>query len=153
MVRHYSLILAFVGLLQDITAMPDAVLSLPSYDGKVGVQYAGFATVTPDQMNELHYWFVESACGNQPGTPLLLWLNGGPGASSLTGLLAEKLGPQSITPDGTLVDNADAISHRRYHLLTLDNPVGSGYSRTASGAYVRSEEEMRTQAMGTTRLS
>ena len=104
------------------------------------------ARVTPQ------YWFVECDHGNVPGkTPLLLWFNGGPGASSLTGLLAEKLGPQSITPNGTLTDNPDRIT-KRYHLLTLDNPVGSGYSSTASGAYVTTEAEVRTQAVQALRV-
>ena len=101
--------------------------------------------------NKLHYWFVESDKGNPPGTPFLMWLNGGPGASSLTGLLAEKLGPQSIAANGTLVDNPDRIT-KKYHLLTLDNPVGSGYSMTTTGAYVNSEAEMRTQAVQALRV-
>ena len=130
---------------------PDAVLSLPTYGKLQQKQYAGFAPVTPDGKNQLHYWFVECDCGNAPGTPLLMWLNGGPGASSLTGLLAEKLGPQSITANGTLVDNPNRIT-KRYHLLTLDNPVGSGYSMKRSGAYVSSEAEVRTQAVAALRI-
>lgn len=86
-----------------------------------------------------------------PDVPLLVWLNGGPGASSLTGLLAEKLGPQRLTTNGTLVDNPDTITNR-YHLLTLDNPVGAGYSSTTDGAYVRSESQMRTQAVAALRV-
>ena len=67
---------------------------------KVAVNHA-------DGKNKLHYWFVESDAGNAPGTAILMWLNGGPGASSLSGLLVEKLGPQSIVANGTLVDNPD----------------------------------------------
>ena len=73
------------------------------------------------------------------------WLNGGPGASSSTGLLIEKLGPQMISDSGaTLVDNPDRIT-TDHHLLIIDNPVGSGYSSTSSKSYVRSEAEVRTQ--------
>ena len=129
----------------------DAVTSLPTYGKVHGKQYAGFAAVTPDGHNKLHYWFVESDAGNKPDTPLLMWLNGGPGASSLTGLLAEKLGPQSIATNGTLVDNPDRIT-KTHHLLTLDNPVGSGYSSTSSGSYVTSEAQMRTQAVAALRV-
>ena len=39
----------------------------------------------------MHYWFIESEVEPQK-KPLLLWFNGGPGASSLYGLLVE-LGP------------------------------------------------------------
>jgi len=132
-------------------ANDDAVTSLPTFGKLSGKQYAGFAPVTADGKNKLHYWFVECECGNAPGTPLLMWLNGGPGSSSLLGLLAERLGPQSITPNATLVANPDAIT-KRYHLLALDNPVGSGYSYTSSGAYVTSEFEMRTQAVAALRV-
>merc|ERR1719482_1623453 len=46
----------------------------------------------------LFYWFTEAAVGNKPGeTPLLIWMNGGPGASSLTGLLVENIGPIKLT--------------------------------------------------------
>jgi len=126
----------------------DSVRSLPSYAGGVGVQYAGFANATSNGKNRLHYWFVEADGGNSKDTPLLIWLNGGPGSSSLTGLLAEKLGPQSITGDAsnaTLEVNPDALSHHGYHVLTVDNPVGSGYSSTDDGSYVTSEEQMRTE--------
>ena len=78
-------------------------------------------------------------------------MQGGPGASSLTGLLAEKLGPQSITSNGTLLDNPDRLT-KKYHLLTLDNPVGSGYSSTSDRAYVTSESQVRTQAVQALRV-
>ena len=90
-----------------VIAHSDEVRSLPTYGVVRGKQYAGFAPVTADGKNKLHYWFVESDAGNAPGTAILMWLNGGPGASSLSGLLVEKLGPQSIVANGTLVDNPD----------------------------------------------
>jgi len=145
-----------LALASAVSALPtpyanDVVTALPTYGKISGKQYAGFAPVTADGANKLHYWFVERDGGNTPDTPFLLWLNGGPGASSLTGLLAEKLGPQAITANATLIDNPDAVT-KNYHLLTLDNPVGSGYSSTASGAYVTSEAEMRTQAVQALRV-
>ena len=124
---------------------PDAVVSLPTFGAVKVPQYAGFAAATADGQNRLHYWFAACDCGSTSSkTPLLLWLNGGPGASSLTGLLAERLGPQSINKNATLSDNPFRIT-KKYHLLAVDNPVGSGYSTTADGGYVRSEYEVRTQ--------
>ena len=92
----------------------------------------------------LFYWFVECECGNKKDVPLLLWLNGGPGASSLTGLLIEKLGPQMITDNATIADNPDHIT-KTHHLLVIDNPVGSGFSTSDTHEYLRSEFEVRTQ--------
>ena len=37
---------------------------------------------------QLHYWLIEST-SNPQEDPIVLWLNGGPGSSSLIGLLTE----------------------------------------------------------------
>lgn len=57
------------------TLASDLVTSLPTYKGPLkNKQYAGFAQVTPDGHNELHYWFVEADGGNVPGkTPFLMY--------------------------------------------------------------------------------
>ncbi|RCN27493.1 hypothetical protein ANCCAN_26772, partial [Ancylostoma caninum] len=52
-------------------------------------QYAGYLNISP--LKQLFYWYVESE--NDPTTdPVVLWLNGGPGCSSLEGLFVE-MGP------------------------------------------------------------
>lgn len=123
----------------------DLVSDLPTYGALKTKQYAGFADVTPDGKNKMFYWFCESDRGSgDDSIPLLVWFNGGPGASSITGLLAENLGPQMIVANGTLVDNPNRVTRAR-HLMVIDNPVGSGYSYTADGNYAKNEGEVRTQ--------
>lgn len=124
----------------------DVVTTLPGYGKPKTKQYAGHMDATPDGSNRLFYWFVEAEVGStSPDVPFLVWLNGGPGASSMMGLLTENLGPQKVSLEGEgLVDNPHHIT-KKYHLMAVDNPVGAGFSFTTTGAYVRSEEEMRAQ--------
>ena len=78
---------------------PDLITNLPGLTFATNYsQYSGYLSL--QNGHNLHYWFVESQ--NDPSTdPLVLWLNGGPGCSSLDGLLYE-LGPFHVYPNGTL---------------------------------------------------
>lgn len=74
----------------------------------------------------LFFWFFESR--NSPeDDPLLLWLNGGPGESSLLGLFQEN-GPCRINGhgNGTLHNEFGWNSHA--NLLYVDQPVSVGFS-------------------------
>ncbi|KAH3673537.1 hypothetical protein WICMUC_003644 [Wickerhamomyces mucosus] len=71
------------------------------------------------------YYFFESR--NNPETdPVILWLNGGPGCSSLTGLFFE-LGPSSIGKDIKPIYNPYSWNSNA-SVIFLDQPVGVGYS-------------------------
>jgi vitellogenic carboxypeptidase-like protein len=57
---------------------------------------------------------------------LIVWLQGGPGCSSLLGLMMEN-GPLRIQPDGTTKPNPYAWTND-YRVLYVDNPIGTGFS-------------------------
>lgn len=69
--------------------------------------------------------FFESR-GNPKTDPVVLWLNGGPGCSSLTGLFFE-LGPSGINKETKLVHNPYSWNSNA-SVIFLDQPVNVGYS-------------------------
>ena len=65
---------------------------------------------------------------NSESAPLVLWLQGGPGGSSLFGLFIEH-GPFFV--DEALVLNEREISwSKKYNMLYIDQPAGTGFSFT-----------------------
>ena len=60
--------------------------------------------------------------------PVVVWLNGGPGASSLLGFYDE-LGPFGIDAELQIVPRNVSWA-RDCHLIAIDNPLGVGYSHT-----------------------
>ncbi|KAL2886377.1 Carboxypeptidase Y -like protein A [Ceratocystis lukuohia] len=87
-------------------------------------QYSGYLD---DDENDKHlfYWFFESR-GDPKKDPVVLWLNGGPGCSSLTGLFLE-LGPASIDKKLKVVDNPFSWNNNA-SVIFLDQPVNVGFS-------------------------
>lgn len=96
-------------------------------------QYTGYFDVNKEGEDGKHlfYWFFESR--NDPkNDPIVVWLNGGPGCSSLMGLFYE-LGPSSIlTPTETPIFNPYAWNNNA-SVIFLDQPAGVGFSYTDSG--------------------
>ncbi|KAM3957891.1 venom serine carboxypeptidase [Aphomia sociella] len=102
-------------------------LSRVTLTDKIGfVSYAGFFTVDESYNSNQYFWyfppFTKSA-----SAPVILWLQGGPGGSSLFGLFTE-LGPLIAKRDGFALRKYHwALNH---HLIFIDNPVGTGFSFT-----------------------
>ncbi|CAI8028490.1 Probable serine carboxypeptidase CPVL [Geodia barretti] len=82
--------------------------------------YSGFFTVNASSNGNMFFWFFPSQSG-QTSAPLLLWLQGGPGGSSLFGLFVEN-GPLYVAKNGS-VFRRDITWNKEYHMLYIDNPV------------------------------
>ncbi|ORY32966.1 peptidase S10, serine carboxypeptidase [Neocallimastix californiae] len=92
-------------------------------------QYAGYLDID-DEDKHFFFWFFESR-SNPETDPTILWLNGGPGCSSLTGLLME-LGPCRVAPSGNETIYNEHSWNNKANLLFLDQPVNVGYSYSDS---------------------
>ncbi|XP_078519630.1 putative serine carboxypeptidase CPVL isoform X3 [Lissotriton helveticus] len=97
---------------------------LPGYNVK---SYSGYFTVNKTYNSNLFFWFFPAQVEPE-NAPLLLWLQGGPGGTSLFGLFVEH-GPYVVNKNLTLsARKYPWTSH--YSLIYIDNPVGTGFSFT-----------------------
>ncbi|KAG8843251.1 hypothetical protein FRB96_004217 [Tulasnella sp. 330] len=84
---------------------------------------SGYLDIGADQ----HTWFWFFAAREEPETaPFLLWLNGGPGCSSMIGLFQEN-GPCTVTSDNKTHLNPYSWNNVT-NLLYIDQPIGTGFS-------------------------
>ncbi|XP_039764570.1 venom serine carboxypeptidase-like [Pararge aegeria] len=90
--------------------------------------YAGYLTVNKEYNANLWFWYFPVAEKSVEETPWIIWLQGGPGASSLYGLFTE-IGPFTISDDYR-IDEKKYSWGKNHSLLFIDNPVGTGFSFT-----------------------
>ncbi|KAK8115414.1 serine carboxypeptidase [Apiospora kogelbergensis] len=88
--------------------------------------FSGYADVAEDQ--HIFWWFFEARHGNPEEAPLTVWINGGPGSSSMMGLFQE-LGPCGVDPYGEVYSNPHSWSNVS-NMLFIDQPTQTGLSYT-----------------------
>ncbi|CAJ2655144.1 unnamed protein product [Trifolium pratense] len=105
----------------------DRIKSLPGQPFVKFSQYGGYITLDKSAGSAFYYYFVEAQQSKET-LPLLLWLNGGPGCSSLAYGAMQELGPFRVNSDGkTLHQNRYSWNHAA-NVLFLESPVGVGFS-------------------------
>nr|CAD2169959.1 unnamed protein product [Meloidogyne enterolobii] len=112
---------------------------LPGQDFDLNFKhYSGYLQVSKTKF--LHYVLTKSQ-NNPDKDPLVLWLNGGPGCSSLLGLFTE-LGPYLLLEDGSnkLIKNPYAWNNNA-NVLFLESPAGVGYSYSTDGNITTNDDE------------
>ncbi|KAF0754804.1 venom serine carboxypeptidase-like [Aphis craccivora] len=93
--------------------------------------YSGYLTVDEAHGSNMFFWFFPAMSGAKDA-PVMLWLQGGPGASSLYAVFDEH-GPFSVGKShGLKLRNHTWVA--THSMLYLDNPVGTGYSFTGDEA-------------------
>lgn len=119
----------------------DKISSLPQQP-KVGFQqYAGYITVDEVQKRALFYYFVEAEV--EPASkPVVLWLNGGPGCSSVGAGAFVEHGPFKPTKNG-LIKN-DYSWNKEANMLYLESPAGVGFSYSTNESFYDSVNDYLT---------
>ncbi|CAM6105506.1 unnamed protein product [Calypogeia fissa] len=97
-------------------------------------QYSGYVTIDEKAERALFYWFFEADVKDPQSAPLTLWLNGGPGCSSVGGGALSELGPFYPSKDGKSLIKNPYSWNKVSNVLFLESPAGVGfsYSNTSS---------------------
>ncbi|KAL9445491.1 hypothetical protein AB3S75_018481 [Citrus x aurantiifolia] len=123
----------------------DRVGKLPGQNFNVNfAHYSGYVTVNEESGRALFYWFVE-AVEDPDSKPLVLWLNGGPGCSSIAYGEAEEIGPFHIKPDGKTLYLNPYSWNQVANILFLDSPVGVGFSYSNTSSDITTNGDKRTE--------
>ncbi|VDM32607.1 unnamed protein product [Hydatigera taeniaeformis] len=129
---YSSLLLPLLLTLTRIWGRPsaDLVTHLPGSNSSLTFEmYSGYLQGASPNI-QLHYIFVEAA-NDSAIAPLVLWLNGGPGCSSLLGMFSEN-GPFHVRKGNQLKPNK--YSWNKYaNVVYLEAPAGVGFSFSYDG--------------------
>eukprot|EP01035_Chromulina_nebulosa_P019308 gene19308-25169_t len=117
--------------------LADEIISLPGWTGSLpSRQFSGYLEANTSQ---LHYWFVTSESDTPEDDPVVLWLNGGPGCSSLDGFFYE-LGPFEIESDHSTLSLREYRWNRIANVLFIEAPVGVGFSYSTDSNYITNDD-------------
>ncbi|CAG9939737.1 unnamed protein product [Clonostachys rosea f. rosea IK726] len=115
--------------------------------------YAGYVHLPPGFLDDVDgekqdypinnfFWFFEARNSPQDA-PLAIWLNGGPGASSMIGLLSEN-GPCIINEDSETTRPNPWSWNNHVNMLYIDQPnqVGFSYDEPTNGTAVYDDQRI-----------
>ncbi|KJK84203.1 hypothetical protein H634G_00566 [Metarhizium anisopliae BRIP 53293] len=121
---------------------------LPEVNFDIGESYSGLLPISDkkDERDNLFFWFFPTDNDeHKKKKEITIWLNGGPGCSSLLGLLQEN-GPFVWRP-GTLKPVRNPWSwHHLTNIVWIEQPVTVGFS--TGNTTIHNEDELAKQFLG-----
>ncbi|PIA46408.1 hypothetical protein AQUCO_01500149v1 [Aquilegia coerulea] len=128
---------------QDGLKTADKIVSLPGQPRVNFNQYSGYVTVDGNAGRALFYYFVEAT--RFPSTkPLVLWLNGGPGCSSLGSGALAALGPFRVHKNGRTLKRNPYAWNKKANIIFLESPAFVGFSYSNRSSDFNSSGDTRT---------
>ncbi|WOL13893.1 hypothetical protein Cni_G22673 [Canna indica] len=121
----------------------DRISSLPGQPPVGFEQFSGYVTVNKACGRALFYWLIE-AVTDAAKKPLVLWLNGGPGCSSVAYGASEEIGPFRINRTGSSLYLNELSWNREANILFLESPAGVGFSYTNTSSDLKNSGDKRT---------
>mmetsp|Transcript_27957 Transcript_27957/g.31408 ORF Transcript_27957/g.31408 Transcript_27957/m.31408 type:complete len:726 (+) Transcript_27957:93-2270(+) len=134
----------------------DLIIELPGYGRPPTPHFSGYLdasdgcdTAVNGPICKIHYWLAladkenknenedeatssnDSKSTTATTSPTVLWLNGGPGSSSILGWLQE-VGPLLMNASGGLMENPYSWTKAGVNLLAIEAPMGVGFSYCSS---------------------
>ncbi|QCD86096.1 cathepsin A [Vigna unguiculata] len=106
----------------------DKVTNLPGQPPVNFSHYAGYVKLRPEEEKALFYWFFE-AQESPSDKPLVLWLSGGPGCSSVAFGAAQEIGPFHVDDPEHITFNKFSWN-RVANVIFLESPISVGFSYT-----------------------
>ena len=128
---HFLLVLLLVQELVN-SLYHGRVKDLPGYNNS-NISYSGYIPIQRIPNCALFFWFFESwnTTLNKTDIPIILWFQGGPGASDSLANFFE-FGPYRVkynTDDNTTcLESREVTWVSQFHVLFIDQPIGTGLS-------------------------
>lgn len=121
----------------------DRIVALPGQPKVSFEQFSGYVTVNEIAGRALFYWLTE-AVSNPLSKPLVVWLNGGPGCSSVAYGASEEIGPFRINSLGSGLYLNKFSWNQVANLLFLETPAGVGFSYSNKSSDLFDTGDIRT---------
>lgn len=121
----------------------DRITALPGQPKVSFQQFSGYVTVNEVAARALFYWLTEAA--DEPSSkPLVVWLNGGPGCSSVAYGASEEIGPFRINRTASGLYLNKFSWNKLANLLFLETPAGVGFSYSNRSSDLLDTGDQRT---------